>query len=122
MSANIEYAKANPEKMMVLRAYAKGNPADMMNLLVFIRLPMDTFRSICQMKGSDWSNYGGLKETEYYFNRNEEDIPIEKRKSEYTEEDREVLTKELFEKFNDRTAFTYELYLTMRDADDKYYH
>jgi hypothetical protein len=122
MSANIEYAKANPEKMRVLRAKAGANPADMMNLLVFIRLPMDTFKTICEMKGNDWINYGGLKETEYYFNRNEEDIPVEKRKSEYTEADCEVLTKELFDKFNERTAFTYELYRTMRDADDKYYH
>ena len=122
MSANIDYAKANPEKMRMLRMMSGGNPADMMNLLTFIRLPMDTFRTICLMKGNDWINYGGLKEQEYYFNRNEGDIPIMKRKKDYTEEDREVLSKELFDKVNERTSFTYDLYLAMREADEKYYH
>lgn len=117
MSHNIPYAKSNPEKMKVIQQYAKGDPCNMMNYLTYIRLPLPTLKTICEMRGNDWLCYGAMKEYEVGDNRDEADVPeANKNDDDWSE----VLSEELFNKVkkgNPSKTLTYDLYLLMRGEE-----
>jgi hypothetical protein len=65
-------------------------------------------------------SFGAMQEQEYFFNRDEEDVPEDKRKDEYDESDKSILTEEQFNAVkikNPSALLTYPLYVNMRTPD-----
>jgi hypothetical protein len=117
----INYLKKAPTKMAMAREYAQGNPYKMTEVVPFAPYTdAEQFEEICSFKSGDWMAYGACKEQEYFFNREEKDIPVALRKEDYSKEDRAILTEEQFAevlKNNPSTALHYDLYKTMASAE-----
>jgi hypothetical protein len=113
---NLDYAKAHPEKLNLIRSKC-SMPHEMMQYLAFIKMDESDLRTILTFKDRDWLCYSSMEECEYFFNRDEKDIPEDKRKEKYTEEDKAMLTEEHFndvKKNNKSDKVTYDLYMRMR--------
>ena len=94
----------------------------MMMYLDFIKMETPHLKLVLEFKSKDWISYGAMKETEYYCNRDEEDIPEDERDEEggYCNNERSILSRKLFEKAkakNPSDKLSYILYKLMRIHD-----
>jgi len=116
---NLDYAKAHPEKLNLIRSKC-SSPSDLMMYLEFIKCDMPDLKVITTFKSKDWMSFGAMQEQEFFFNRDEEDVPEDKRKDEYDGRDKAMLTEAQFNAVkvkNPSTTLTYPLYVNMRAHD-----
>jgi hypothetical protein len=107
----------NKLKLSVIMNSSRHDMGKMMTLIKFARLPIETLQVICSWTDSDWLNYGGIIEEEYYFNRKPEDIPESKRKDDYSEDDRSLVSLKMFKQLNKRKGFNYIMYRFLRTEE-----
>jgi hypothetical protein len=112
------------EKKQLIRAKRLTlTPHDMLAIVKFLDLPDTYFKLLLDWGSKEWYNYGMLREWELYANRHLEDVPEDKRSPtddpNYYGEAKEILTPELFKKFNKRPEFSYEFYSTMSAIDER---
>jgi hypothetical protein len=88
----------------------------------FITLPDTYFKMLLNWKEKEWWNYNCLREWELYGNRHLCDVPVDKRSPTDNREDygdeKEILTVELFNKFNKNKDYSYEFYNMMSSLEN----
>jgi hypothetical protein len=116
----LSHLKKNPQKWAMAVKYANGDMFRIIEVAPFANLPNDIFQVICSFRSCDWVCYNSMKEQEYFFNRDEEDIPEDKRSDSYDKTDRELLTEAQFKKVlenNPSKVVSYALYSLMSPLD-----
>lgn len=109
VQAKAEYARKTKQ---LQKALTELSPVDFASMLTYVYLPFKDFKTILAWGDAAWSNYGSLKEYEYYENREDEDKSKDENNKEF-----ELLTEDLFKKINKNNKLPYSLYYEMRCAE-----